>query len=578
MAAYPMWWSPKNTYWGMQGFDPAISFDPNGVMRIMASLHLLSKAQREPSVFALMGKVSGTTPIVISAPLPLGSAVRRDSLIPRPASSSKKRSHKEIVTNENLEIDEERARVRQRTNSEVTLKPGKPEPASPTVSTLHTVEGHDAEPTRDVARDGAAIAIVQARPGQAKKTLKALRDRLRIQPKITRGPSSRTEDSVARNEADVLALPTNVTSGSRGGICPPSPTPRKAFIAIGKASHCEELDFVPVPRPDVARKDDKCNENGDENHPDLISKPQRGEHKSKTVHFLLTDLETKARKEMARRSVDLSSKAKSPLQQRNANLSHVSSTPPRVVPAKAFAAPAKAEASPVSVAAASSVLLRRESLFKPPVSLTAEQLKLGIAFYNSPHFEIWDMEDDIFVAWPAELRLEALDSDRWEFTSLIQPEILRVDLECHSKYYCKDGDHTKYPYAICDSDSWYDVKYGGAVCRDGMRSTVVPAAGIHVAAQWERTYKRRADPVEPPVAATARRSKSLDLPAERGWVLRFWIPIPTHLFVKRETRSFIIESKVWLVDDQRKIPHEEKALTATAEMTISHLRREREMM
>ncbi|KAF4584851.1 hypothetical protein EYR40_001667 [Pleurotus pulmonarius] len=532
------------------------------------SSSLLAKWNRDARL-SISSKSIPSTPIVISAPLPLGSAVRRDSLIPRPTSSSKKRSHKEIVTNENLDIDEERARVRQRTNSEATLKPGKPEPASSAVSTLHTVESHDAEPTREVPRDGAAIAIVQARPGQAKKTLKALRDRLRIQPKATRGqPNSRTEDGVARNEADVLALPTNVTSGSQGGICPPSPTPRQAFIAIGKASHCEELDFVPVPRPDVARKDDKCNENGDENHPDPrpSSKPQRGEHKSKTVHFLHTDLETKARKEMARRSVDLSSKAKSPLQQRNANLSHVSSTPPRVVPAKAFAAPAKTETSPVSVAAASSVLLRRESLFKPPVTLTAEQLKLGIAFYNSPHFEIWDMEDDIFIAWPAELRLEALDSDRWEFTSLIQPEILRVELECHSKYYCKDGDHTKYPYAICDSDSWYDVKYGGAVCRDGMRSTVVPAAGIHVAAQWDRTYKRRAEPTD-----GARKSKSLDLPAERGWVLRFWIPIPTHLFVKRETRSFVIESKVWLVD-------EDKALTTSAEMTISHLRREREMI
>ncbi|KAF4604459.1 hypothetical protein EYR40_003233 [Pleurotus pulmonarius] len=530
------------------------------------SSSLLAKWNRDARL-SISSKSIPSTPIVISAPLPLGSAVRRDSLIPRPASSSKKRSHKEIVTNENLDIDEERARVRQRTNSEATLKPGKPELASPTVSTLHTVEGHDAEPTRDVARDGAAIAIVQARPGQAKKTLKALRDRLRIQPKATRGqPNSRTEDSVARNEADVLSLPTNVTSGSRGEICPLSPTPRQAFIAIGKASHCEELDFVPVPRPDIARKDDKCNENGDDPDPRPSSKPQRGEHKSKTVHFLHTDLETKARKEMARRSVDLSSKAKSPLQQRNANLSHVSSTPPRVVPAKAFAAPTKTEASPVSVAAASSVLLRRESLFKPPVSLTAEQLKLGIAFYNSPHFEIWDMEDDIFIAWPAELRLEALDSDRWEFTSLIQPEILRVELECHSKYYCKDGDHTKYPYAICDSDSWYDVKYGGAVCRDGMRSTVVPAAGIHVAAQWDRTYKRRAEPTD-----GARKSKSLDLPAERGWVLRFWIPIPTYLFVKRETRSFVIESKVWLVDA-------DKALTTSAEMTISHLRREREMI
>ncbi|KAF9495655.1 hypothetical protein BDN71DRAFT_862735 [Pleurotus eryngii] len=536
------------------------------------SSSLLAKWNRDARL-SISSKSIASTQIVISAPLPLGSGVRRDSLIPRPAGGSKKRAHKEIVTNENLDIDDERARVRQRTNSEATLKPGQLEHASPSPlvsKLLHTAED-------GVARDG-AIAIVQARPGQAKKTLKALRDRLRIRP--TRG--LKTEDAVAHNEAGFLALPTNMASGSQTDICPPSPTPRQEDGMISMASHCEELVRVPVPPPDVERNGDKCNGNGDENHRDArpSSNPQRGEPKSKTVHFLLTptDLEMKAYKEMARRPVDLS-KSKSPLQQRNANLSHVSSASPapRVVPAKAFAASAKVEASPVS-ATASNVLIRRDALFKPPVSLTAEQLKLGIAFYNSPHFEIWDMEDDIFVAWPAELRLEALDSDRWEFTSLIQPEILRVDLECHSKYYCKDGDHTKYPYAICDSDSWYSVKYGGAVCRDGMRSTVVPAAGIHVAAQWERTYKRRAEPIEPAVGTSARRPKSLDLPAERGWVLRFWIPIPTHLFVKRETRSFIIESKVWLVDDKRDLPHEDKALTTTAEMTISHLRREREMI
>ncbi|KDQ31604.1 hypothetical protein PLEOSDRAFT_1111869 [Pleurotus ostreatus PC15] len=526
------------------------------------SSSLLAKWNRDARL-SISSKSIPSTQIVISAPLPLGSGVRRDSLIPRPPSSSKKRAHKEIVANENLDIDDERARVRQRTTSEATLTPSTPDLASPPVSTpLRTAEG--VEPTRAVARDG-AIAIVQARPGQAKKTLKALRDRLRIHS--TRGP--KTEDAVA----------PSVTSGSQPDICPPSPTPRQADGTLSKASRCEELDRVPVPRPDVARNGDKCNENGDENHrdPRPSSKPQRGGPKSKTVHFLLapTDLEMKAYKEMARRPADLA-KSKSPLQQRNANLSHVASTSPRAVPAKAFAAAAKAEASPVS-ATASTVLLRRDAVFKPPVSLTAEQLKLGIAFYNSPHFEIWDMEDDIFVAWPAELRLEALDSDRWEFTSLIQPEILRVALECHSKYYCKDGDHTKYPYAICDADSWYSVAYGGAVCRDGMRSAVVPAAGIHVAAQWERTYKRRADPLDVE-GAGARRPKAREVPAERGWVLRFWIPIPTHLFVKRETRSFVIEAKVWLADDARELPHADKALAATAEMTISHLRRAREMI
>jgi len=78
----------------------------------------------------------------------------------------------------------------------------------------------------------------------------------------------------------------------------------------------------------------------------------------------------------------------------------------------------------------------------------------------------------------------------------------------------------------------------------------------------------------------------------RGWYLKFWIPIPARLFMKRETRIFEIRASVWMmrVEEQRvlnlmdgedgEVEEEEEdfPLIAEAEMTVSHLRREREMI
>ena len=74
----------------------------------------------------------------------------------------------------------------------------------------------------------------------------------------------------------------------------------------------------------------------------------------------------------------------------------------------------------------------------------------------------------------------------------------------------------------------------------------------------------------------------------RGWYLKIWIPIPAKLFMKRETRIFEVRASVWMTRaaeehvlnmmDSEKEAEEDFPLIAEAEMTVSHLRSEREMM
>jgi hypothetical protein len=69
-----------------------------------------------------------------------------------------------------------------------------------------------------------------------------------------------------------------------------------------------------------------------------------------------------------------------------------------------------------------------------------------------------------------------------------------------------------------------------------------------------------------------------------GWYLRFWAPIPVSLFAKTETRTFRIEARVRLrswMDDYEMLNDgalsDFDILSAQGDMSVSHLRKEREM-
>ena len=77
----------------------------------------------------------------------------------------------------------------------------------------------------------------------------------------------------------------------------------------------------------------------------------------------------------------------------------------------------------------------------------------------------------------------------------------------------------------------------------------------------------------------------------RGWFLKVWIPIPTRLFVKKETRVFKVVAKVWMMGDEDRdfmyldgleggtigdrLDMDTLPLVGVGEMTVSHLRGER---
>jgi hypothetical protein len=121
---------------------------------------------------------------------------------------------------------------------------------------------------------------------------------------------------------------------------------------------------------------------------------------------------------------------------------------------------------------------------------------------------------------------------------------------------------------------------------------------ITIEGKWERTYTKPKIENQTPIFRIADRDGE-DLSAAGdgtrrgknalGWYLKIWIPIPARLFMKRETRIFEIRAGVWMMRrvEERVMDSEKKEegegeedfpLIAEAEMSVSHLKMEREMM
>ena len=111
---------------------------------------------------------------------------------------------------------------------------------------------------------------------------------------------------------------------------------------------------------------------------------------------------------------------------------------------------------------------------------------------------------------------------------------------------------------------------------------------ISIEGKWERTYTKPKMEGQTPVFYIADKNGEADGSRNaRGWYLKIWIPIPARLFLKRETRIFEVRASVWMmrvdervsnVTSSEKEEEEDIPLIAEAEMTVSHLRSEREMM
>ncbi|KAH9486093.1 hypothetical protein JR316_0000157 [Psilocybe cubensis] len=227
--------------------------------------------------------------------------------------------------------------------------------------------------------------------------------------------------------------------------------------------------------------------------------------------------------------------------------------------------------------------------------LGAADCELSIVFPQTSHFEVWDMGDNSNVAFPVMLCIMAKDPQRWSGKPLSLPDVSLIDIRCEDIPFAS-------PMSRNDPQHEYATYYSGCktgTANDDLISSDRPQSGkgisqsgITLDGKWTRTYTKPG--IERNGRTRVHRRDGLNAllgyneyggaASVRGWYLQFWIPIPTRLFEKRETRAFNIHARVWMMGDEQRALSLDKngdgqvfPLLADAEMTVSHLRREREM-
>ncbi|KAH6896140.1 hypothetical protein BKA70DRAFT_1318469 [Coprinopsis sp. MPI-PUGE-AT-0042] len=231
------------------------------------------------------------------------------------------------------------------------------------------------------------------------------------------------------------------------------------------------------------------------------------------------------------------------------------------------------------------------------VHLVASDCQLFVSFADSPHYEAWDMPDNAVIPCPVQIYIMTRDPTHWQGVALHLPTVSHLNIECATK-----ATSSRFS---AEQDKW-TVQFQGAevpTTNGKAPPSRIPTDGISVENRWERVL---ATPVvgkgcrenlaahhgTPPPALPLNLSSPPDesLPAPshpvvpgRGFVMRIWVPIPTQLFLKKETRVFEITAKVWMEPPAKGSPgvgadSASTYLTSTTEMTVSHLRTEREML
>lgn len=199
------------------------------------------------------------------------------------------------------------------------------------------------------------------------------------------------------------------------------------------------------------------------------------------------------------------------------------------------------------------------------------------------------------VAFPVMLCIMAKDPQRWSGKPLSLPDVSLIDIRCEDSPFpstmSRYDPHNEYAtfYTGSKTGTANDDLISGYRPQSGKG---ISQSGITLDGKWVRTYTKPG--VESNGRTRVHRRDGLSAlmgnneyggaATVRGWYLQFWIPIPTRLFEKRETRAFNINARVWMMGDEQRVLSLDKngdgqvfPLLADAEMTISHLRKEREM-
>ncbi|KIM38181.1 hypothetical protein M413DRAFT_447945 [Hebeloma cylindrosporum] len=232
--------------------------------------------------------------------------------------------------------------------------------------------------------------------------------------------------------------------------------------------------------------------------------------------------------------------------------------------------------------------------------LGAADCEFSIVFPSTAHYEVWDMSDDSHFACPALLCLMAKDAYTWSGMPLALPDVTLIDVRC-------EDIPLPSRKSIYDPNDEYSTQYTGGktgTANDDLNTTVetrIGQRGISIEGKWIRTYAkpgvegsgrsrvdRRGDVSNVNTHAQRQNYDAATMAMggayARGWYLKIWIPIPTRLFVKRETRMFDINARIFMMGDETRVLSLDGngdgtayPLLADAQMTVSHLRSRREM-
>lgn len=219
-----------------------------------------------------------------------------------------------------------------------------------------------------------------------------------------------------------------------------------------------------------------------------------------------------------------------------------------------------------------------------------------------------------FFACPIFLCLMAKDPRLWAGTPISLPDVSLIDIRC-------DDLPVPSTMSAYDPSTEYGIQCTVPQNRGWNRGLPAPYSSsqqssipfivhhkeITIEGKWERTYTKprlqgnhnntnnnnnnNNNNGQTRILRIADRdggNTSETTTNGRGWYLKVWIPIPARLFLKRETRVFEIRARVWMMMGEKERGsdalnlmesegEEDFPLVAKAEMTVSHLRREREM-
>ncbi|KAJ7629067.1 hypothetical protein FB45DRAFT_1004454 [Roridomyces roridus] len=237
--------------------------------------------------------------------------------------------------------------------------------------------------------------------------------------------------------------------------------------------------------------------------------------------------------------------------------------------------------------------------------LNASEFELVVAFpAPAPpggNFEVWDEKNDLFTIGPLSLHLVFKDPAKWENLPVAHPDITILDITCASTPVVDAPD---YPYQAERERDKYEVRWQGATlwtpggirllrgrsgegngketAREGELDIdwekeddvkMDPRAGITLDTVWMRTYASDCRPSPSSSSITPSPSQNTGT-AKRGWELNLLIPIATALFERRETRAFRVRAEIALRGEIIRTRDD----VAGATISVSHLRREREMV